>query len=110
MAQPMNRTLTLLLGAALCSGWGTISTTFTADEVARERLKAMRTHCSILPRVYSGISYDFCVLHAAPGDFGRFAPSLPLVLSDMLLSGIADTVTLPYTLFLQHREGSLELP
>lgn len=105
----MNRTSTLLLAAALCSGCGTLSTTFTADETARERLNGLRTHCSSVPRTYSGVSYDFCVLNAEPGHFGHVAPGLPLVLFDLVLSGIADTLTLPYTIFLQSRDGNLDL-
>ncbi|RYD95596.1 MAG: YceK/YidQ family lipoprotein, partial [Sphingobacteriales bacterium] len=38
------------------------------------------------------------------------APALiPLQVLDLIPSGIADTLLLPYTIYLQHSEGSLDL-
>lgn len=105
----MNRILTLVLAATLSSGCGTISTTFTDDDTARKRLNDRRTHCASVPRVYSGVAYDFCVLNAEPGHLGPPAPGIPFIFYDQVFSGVADTVALPYTLFLQMRDGNLDL-
>lgn len=105
----MNRTLPLLFAATLCGGCGTISTTFTDDETARKRLNDRRTYCSSVPRVYSGVTYDFCVLNAEPVHVDSAAPGIPLIFFDLVFSGVADTLALPYTLFLQSRDGNLDL-
>lgn len=109
----MKRLIIASLVTACATGCGTISSTFTDDQTARQRLKAMGTRCEAVPRVYSGIAYDFCTLHAdpasGPGPAGLAINSVPVVFFDFLFSGVADTLVLPYSLYLQHRDGSLEL-
>ncbi|WP_338123010.1 YceK/YidQ family lipoprotein [Pseudomonas viridiflava] len=34
-------------------------------------------------------------------------PSVSLILADMVLSGVADTLVLPYTIYLQSERGSV---
>ena len=101
--------LAILLGPLVLTGCGTINTVFRADEVASHQLTQWQSQCDTVPRVYSGAMLDFCALHAEPGHYssGYGQPSAGLMLVDMLLSGVADTVVLPYTLYLQHRDGSI---
>ncbi|WP_122414810.1 YceK/YidQ family lipoprotein [Pseudomonas viridiflava] len=54
------------------------------------------------------MSLDLCALNEAP----RFRaqevrPSVSLILADMVLSGVADTLVLPYTIYLQSERGSV---
>ncbi|MDD2058266.1 YceK/YidQ family lipoprotein [Pseudomonas sp. GD03860] len=103
------KSLALSLLPLFLTGCGTINTVFKADEVASNELARWQSHCDAVPRIYSGAILDFCALHAEPGNsssgYGR--PSAELMLVDMLLSGVADTVVLPYTLYLQSRDGSI---
>lgn len=110
---PMKRLILASLVTACVSGCGTINSTFTDDQTARQRLKAQGTRCEVIPRVYSGVAYDFCTLHAdpasGPGPAGVAVNDVPVVLFDFLFSAVADTFALPYTVYLQHRDGSLAL-
>lgn len=96
----------LLLALAL-TGCGTINTTFRPDSVAGEKLTDWKSNCSSIPRVYSGVMLDFCELNAEPKQSSAYqktnAPEW--VLLDMGLSGIADTLLLPYTIYQQNQYG-----
>jgi uncharacterized protein YceK len=96
----------LLLALAL-TGCGTINTTFRPDSVAGEKLTDWKSNCSSIPRVYSGVMLDFCELNAEPKQSSAYqktnAPEW--VLLDMGLSGIVDTLLLPYTIYQQNQYG-----
>ncbi|MEE4148851.1 YceK/YidQ family lipoprotein [Pseudomonas viridiflava] len=55
------------------------------------------------------MSLDFCALNEAHRAFRaqEVRPSVSLILADMVLSGVADTLVLPYTLYLQSERGSV---
>ncbi|MEE3924454.1 YceK/YidQ family lipoprotein [Pseudomonas viridiflava] len=55
------------------------------------------------------MSPDFCAINGEPRAFrGReVRPSVSLILADMVLSGVADTLVLPYTIYLQSERGSV---
>lgn len=99
----------LLLALAL-TGCGTINTTFRPDSVAGEKLTDWKSNCSSIPRVYSGVMLDFCELNAEPKQSSAYqktnAPEW--VLLDMGLSGIADTLLLPYTIYQQNQYGYID--
>lgn len=72
------------------------------------------TRCDSIPRIYSGVVYDFCWLlgdskTAGAGFVGQDGAAVTLPLVDMALSGVTDTLALPYTIFRQRRDGSIEL-
>ncbi len=98
--------------ALLLSGCGTINTVFRGEEVAAQKLHEWKTHCSSIPRVYSGIFYDLCVLNADPkyGDSSPAASSfIPLQIIDFVPSVILDTLVLPYTIYRQSADGNIEI-
>ncbi|MAD47666.1 MAG: YceK/YidQ family lipoprotein [Oceanospirillaceae bacterium] len=102
---------TLLLAASmLLPSCATYTTLSNPDRKIASQLHHDQTRCSVIPRVYSGLSYRFCTLHAEPGKFSRNPASnlIPYAL-DGVLSCIADTVVLPYTIYLQINQGSLVL-
>ena len=63
-----------------------------------------KTYCQSLPRIYSGLAFDFCVLNAPPDPSGFL---VPFVLLDLPLSAVFDTVALPYTVYRQVTDGNL---
>ena len=88
------------------SGCGTVSTVLQNDEDAARGLRKQKTYCQSIPRIYSGLAYDFCVLNAPPDPTGIL---VPLVLLDLALSGALDTVSLPYTIYRQGVDGNLAI-
>ncbi|MBM9486062.1 YceK/YidQ family lipoprotein [Pseudomonas sp. ICBG1301] len=86
------------------SGCGTLNTVLREDVAATRELRKQKTYCAAIPRIYSGVAFDFCLLHAAPDPTGVL---VPFVLADIALSGALDTVVLPYTLYRQVEYGYL---
>ena len=96
--------VTLGTCAWLLSGSGTAALVLQMDaDVARD-LRKQKTYCQSIPRIYSGLAFDFCVLHAPPDPSGVL---VPFVLLDLPLSGVLDTVVLPYTIYRQASDGNL---
>ncbi|MGY2239639.1 YceK/YidQ family lipoprotein [Pseudomonas gingeri] len=112
MTSTRHALLAATLGLSL-SGCGTINTVFRGDDVTRRNLKEWNTHCAAVPRVYSGVFYNLCVLHG-PSQVEEQAPDAPALTPfqfvDLIPSGILDTLALPYTLYRQSRDGSIDLP
>jgi uncharacterized protein YceK len=88
------------------TGCGTAVTVLQDDADAAQALRRHKTYCQSIPRVYSGLAYDFCVLNAPPDPTGIL---VPLVLIDLALSGTLDTVVLPYTLYRQGTDGNIRI-
>ncbi|MBF6028095.1 YceK/YidQ family lipoprotein [Pseudomonas sp. P115] len=100
-----------LLGVSLIvAGCGTVTTVLREDSVTVQSLKAKKTYCQSVPRVYSGVSYDLCVLHAPPNSgSGMSLNDVPWPYLDVAVSSVLDTLLLPYTIYRQNADGSLEL-
>ena len=98
----------VLLGVCffVLSGCGTAVTVLQDDAEAARALRKQKTYCQSIPRVYSGLAYDFCALNAPPDPTGIL---VPLVLLDLTLSGAFDTVVLPYTLYRQSTDGNIRI-
>ncbi|MHC8303887.1 YceK/YidQ family lipoprotein [Pseudomonas sp. PB3P13] len=86
------------------TGCGTVLTVLQGDEDAARGLRKQKTYCQSVPRIYSGLAYDFCLLNAPPDPTGVL---IPFVLLDITLSGVLDTVALPYTIYRQAAHGNL---
>jgi uncharacterized protein YceK len=101
--------VSILLVSISLSGCGTINTVFRDDMVASNKLARWHSHCDYIPRIYSGAALNYCTLNAEPRSSVGFDghPSAPLILFDLALSGVADTVVLPYTIYLQNRLGDI---
>ena len=104
------RWILLILSAASASGCGTINTTFRDDAVASNKLARWHSRCDSVPRIYSGTVFDYCTLDAeqrrSTGFDGYPAPAL--IVLDMGLSAVADTVLLPYSIYLQDKHGDIK--
>jgi len=88
------------------TGCGTVSTVLQDDAKAAQSLRKQKTYCQSIPRVYSGLAYDFCVMNAPPDPTGIL---VPFVLLDLTLSGVFDTVSLPYTIYRQAADGNIQV-
>jgi uncharacterized protein YceK len=91
------------------SGCGTAVTVLQDDATTAKDLRKRQTYCQSLPRVYSGLAYDFCILDSPPGNTAGTAQLgfIPLIFFDLVASGVLDTVILPYTIYRQSEDGSL---
>ena len=101
----------ILLLALSLTGCGTVNTVIRSDDVVKENMNEVETKCDSIPRVYSGISYDICYLHARPELTYHGIPSSspPLIFADILFSGVIDTVILPYSIYKQSQGGSIKV-
>jgi len=95
--------MTACLAAGL-SGCGTI-VTLTNEKGAADALASWHSHCQTIPRAYSGVAYQFCTLNGPERVSGQSAASGAVY--DLVLSGIADTVLIPYTGYRQYQLGSI---
>jgi uncharacterized protein YceK len=81
------------------NGCSTIYTVSTEPEILKQ--EACSNECSI-PRVYSGTAFGICgITQKNSGQGGA------IMFWDLLLSVPADTVILPFTAFMQVKEGSI---
>lgn len=98
-----------LLMSSLLTGCGTINTVFNDDMISSNKLARWHSHCDAIPRIYSGVAMNYCLLDAEPRCAVGFDgyPGTPLIVFDIALSGIADTVMLPYTIYLQSEHGDI---
>ena len=96
--------LLLVTLSVLLTGCGTAVTVLQDDADAARSLRKQKTYCQSIPRIYSGLAYGFCVLNAPPDPTGVL---VPLVLLDLSLSGVLDTVVLPYTIYRQAADGNI---
>ncbi|MBV4454023.1 MULTISPECIES: YceK/YidQ family lipoprotein [Pseudomonas] len=101
------RTLAVLgIVSLAASGCGTLNTVFREDIAATRELRKQKTYCEAIPRIYSGLAFDFCLLHATPDPTGVL---IPLALADIAASGVLDTMVLPYTVYRQIEDGNIRI-
>ncbi|WP_300631525.1 YceK/YidQ family lipoprotein [Pseudomonas sp.] len=103
--------LSVLLGIILMTGGcGTVTTVFRGDDVTVRELRGKKTYCQSVSRIYSGVAYDLCVLHGPPNSAGELSLNgVPWAMFDVPISAVLDTLVLPYTIYQQSADGSLEL-
>ncbi|VVN70269.1 YceK/YidQ family lipoprotein [Pseudomonas fluorescens] len=88
------------------AGCGSFSTVLQDEAEAARDLRKQKTYCQSISRVYSGLAYDFCIFNAPPDPSGML---VPFVLLDLALSGVFDTVFLPYTIYRQSTDGNINI-
>lgn len=93
---------------------GTLSTVPKTNSEVRNSLMNQGTNCSSLSRVYSGVAYGFCTLHSDPKRSSiEIANANDLLLAfygiDMVVSAVADTLLLPYTITQQNQRGTIDI-
>ena len=98
--------------AAFVAGCGTLKTTALDKPSVEIGTKSKKSLCSSIPHIYSGVFYNFCWLHREtnPNHVSRRATGdAPFVAVDTVLSGLLDTILLPYSIYKQVNEGSIKV-
>ena len=105
------KAIALAIMISTITGCGTINTVFRDDSVTSRNLGKSKSYCGSVPRVYSGVMYDFCALNAPPADLDNYGPSPATLwtLVDLVVSGVLDTLVLPYTIPRQDADGNIEI-
>jgi uncharacterized protein YceK len=98
----------ILLSLICIQACGTVTTLSKSDTQISSQLRKQDTYCDSLPRVYSGVSYDFCQLHSAPKGTAVDV-LLELYILYGILSAATDTLVLPYTIIQQSDKGSMQI-
>ena len=93
-------TIVLLLAATGCSSVGTLYVGLNTTNPNSNPDNFSSCGEYMIPRVYSGVANNLSFLR---GDY----PDKSIVVLDIPFSFIADTVVLPYTIFMQARYGNL---
>ena len=96
------------LFAMFISACGTLTTLSKPDFEVRNDLHKRNSRCESVPRIYSGVAYDYCVVVSDPAAQHN-EKYTEQYLADFIGSVIADTVVLPYTVIQQLDKGSLKL-
>lgn len=106
--QYLCRTLFLSVSLSAC---GTIKSLDQNNNRVEIKHEQGVTKCETLSRVYSGVHYDLCLLHSKRKKAPLKIQLDPLWLTsiDIVLSAVADTLILPYTLYHQVDKGNLKV-
>ncbi len=102
----------LILFTVFVVGCGTLKTTALDEPRIEIGTKSKRSLCSSIPHVYSGVFHNFCWLHREtnPNHSAiRSTGDLPIIAVDTVLSGLMDTILLPYSIYKQAEEGSIKV-
>ena len=89
-------------------GCGTIRTLNPPQNKVTIKYGKNLSYCKEISRIYSGISYDFCMFHGEPNVRGKGENAL-IVILDIPFSLLADTLALPYTIFAQKQKGKINV-
>ena len=93
---------------AMLYGCATATTLSNSDDDLARQLKKHDTYCESLPRTYSGVAYNLCKLNSKPNNT-EVDLLVGFYLFDGAISLVTDTLVLPYTIYQQSEQGSLEI-
>ncbi len=96
----------ILAATLLLSGCGTYTTLSSPDWELASNLKRKESFCNETSRIYSGVSYNFCMLNSDPSTRPDYL-LLDFYLHDIVFCAVADTLVLPYTAIQQYENGNL---
>ena len=91
------------------SSCGSFTTVPKSNGEISSNLKRHDSNCESIPRIYSGVSYDFCRFNAKPKEYSNNLFMTGFILDIALFSPIMDTVLLPVTIYQQVKHGSVEV-
>ena len=100
----------LLMCSIAMVACGTIQTVPKSNFKIGYSLYRVQSKCKSVPRIFSGVSYDFCRLHAEPKGSIYNYPLLGFYVTDILIfSPFLDVVVLPITMPQQIMFGNAEV-
>ncbi|QSX34540.1 YceK/YidQ family lipoprotein [Shewanella avicenniae] len=106
------KTLLLPLVACLCCSCATIKTISPDNNHVVIEHQGKKSYCETIPRIYSGISYNVCLLRGEPSktaNVGGTLNNVPWFVIDSAFSVVADTIVLPYTIVTQSKDGDIQV-
>jgi len=104
--------IVLIILAVCVVGCGTLKTTALDEPRIDIGTKSKKSLCTQIPRVYSGVFYNACWLNRETNTNNTYSPNdrgIPYVAVDIVLSGLLDTLFLPYSIYKQVEEGSIKV-
>lgn len=102
----------VILAAIVLQGCATIETLNPTNNHVRIAHEGKQSYCKEIPRVYSGVNYNMCLLNGEPSYSANTGPKLdgvPFFVFDTAFSALADTLFLPYTITMQAQKGPIEV-
>lgn len=96
----------------ICCSCATVKTIHPDNNHVLIEHRGKKSYCEEIPRVYSGTSYNLCLLYGEPSrhsNIGNSINGVPIFIFDSVFSVVADTVVLPYTIVTQTTEGNIKV-
>ena len=104
----MKNVLIVFLSLVL-AGCGTVRTVTQSNWAIGHDLYQHDTKCESTSRVFSGVAYDFCRLHAEPNRYEADVITELVLMDMMVFSLLGDVIMLPVTVVQQILYGNVEV-
>lgn len=101
--------ISLALFTCSCATIKTVEPTQNHVDISHGKYKS---NCKSIPRIYSGTSYNICILYGDPNKSASVDTAKHSFHSwaiDSAFSIVSDTVILPYTIYAQMKNGSIQV-
>ncbi|MFC3150622.1 YceK/YidQ family lipoprotein [Litoribrevibacter euphylliae] len=108
----MERYVILVMIGLFLTGCGTVKTLNPVDNKVTITYQGKKSKCKTIPRIYSGVAYNFCLLHGEPSQTSNLGTSIngfPIEFYDFAFSFVGDTALLPYTVYAQANDGPIKV-
>lgn len=94
----------------ILTGCGTFQTLAPEKGKVKISYNDKKSYCQSIPRIYSGVAHNFCLMYGEPSKTSYTAAAdLPVWAIDTMLCAVTDTLALPYTVTRQIKDGSLKV-
>lgn len=108
--QQYNRYSGVFVLVAALTGCGTVQTLAPDQGKVSISYNDKKSYCQSIPRIYSGVAHNFCLMYGEPSKTSYTAAAdLPVWAIDTMLCAVTDTLALPYTISRQLKDGSLKV-
>ncbi|ALM90413.1 MULTISPECIES: YceK/YidQ family lipoprotein [Alteromonas] len=104
--------LSLAILSLACCSCATVKTISPDNNHVQIEHQGKKSYCEEIPRVYSGFSYNVCLLNGEPSrreNIGSTVGKVPFFVIDAAFSIVADTIVIPYTAVQQIDKGSIKV-
>jgi uncharacterized protein YceK len=104
--------IVVVILAVFIAGCGTLKTTALDEPRIEIGTKSKKSLCTEIPRIYSGVFYNVCWLNRETNINNTYSPNrrgVPYIVVDMVMSGLLDTILLPYSIYKQVEVGSIKV-
>lgn len=101
-----------LLSVLVCCSCATVRTLDPPGNHVEISYYGKKSYCNEIPRIYSGLSNNLCLMYGEPSrtsNFGDSVNGVPLIFLDTVFSAATDTLALPYTLVTHSKKGSIKV-